>query len=231
MKSNTIGERIKLLRERKGITQAELAVALNVKRQTVDHWEQNIRDLKTQYTISIADYFNVTCDYVLRGVEAGNLNMHKTTGLSEDAINNLQKIKSNEVDELYKNKQLISIADMIIRHKRFVRLLDDLHRCMKRGSDHGYIFENINGFAYDLDRELQIEGNGAVSENVRKLLDTFHEFLDENSDIVYAFEDFLLSNLQFTFKAIYEDIAGIAKYNDDEDDGLTDKELEWELGY
>ena len=90
MNVNTIGSRIKNLRIKKGATQAEVANALNVKRQTVDQWESGARDLKTQYTISLADYFNVTSDYILRGIEAKNIDIYKKTSLNNEAINMLE---------------------------------------------------------------------------------------------------------------------------------------------
>ena len=87
MSSNTIGDRIKALREGRGETQADVAAALYVKRQTVDQWENNeTRDLKTTYTVALADYFNVTCDEILRGVKAENVSANKELGLSDKAI-------------------------------------------------------------------------------------------------------------------------------------------------
>ena len=65
----TIGGRIKKLREEKGEIQADVAKKLNVKRETVNQWENNTRDLKTEYTVKLADYYNTTCDYILRGYE------------------------------------------------------------------------------------------------------------------------------------------------------------------
>lgn len=62
--SNGIGERIRKLREEKGLTQQQLAKKMYVKRETVNQWENETRDLKTGYTISLADFFGVTCDYI-----------------------------------------------------------------------------------------------------------------------------------------------------------------------
>ena len=90
MDSNTIGTRIKALREKMGKTQADVAEALHVKRQTVDQWENGTRDLKTQYTISLADYFGVSCDEILRGIKAENLSINKKLGLSDKSIEILE---------------------------------------------------------------------------------------------------------------------------------------------
>jgi len=84
--SNTIGNRIEALRKSRKETQADLAKSLHVLRETVNQWESGTRDLKTQYTISLADHFGVTCDYLLRGIKADNVSVHEKTGLSNDAI-------------------------------------------------------------------------------------------------------------------------------------------------
>lgn len=79
---SAIGERIKALRISKKLTQAELAQALNVKRQTVAQWENQERDLKTGAIISLAKYFNVSTDYLL------GLTENTSTNISEIGISN-----------------------------------------------------------------------------------------------------------------------------------------------
>ena len=70
MECNTIGERIAHLRKVKGISQGDLAKAMYVKREVVTHWEIGDRDLKTDYTIKLPDYFSVTADDLLRCIPA-----------------------------------------------------------------------------------------------------------------------------------------------------------------
>ncbi len=94
-----IGERIKRLREDKGLTQAELAKKLNVKRETVNQWENNVRDLKTQYTISLAKEFNVSADYILgitpdiKTTDPTIKEICEYTGLSEKAVREISTLK------------------------------------------------------------------------------------------------------------------------------------------
>lgn len=64
-RGNSIGARIEQLRKEKGLTQAELGKELGVKRETVNQWESNTRDLKTQRIIDLAQFFGVTADYLL----------------------------------------------------------------------------------------------------------------------------------------------------------------------
>jgi len=97
-----IGNRIRDLREAKGDTQAYVAKILDVKRETVNHWENGVRDLKTEYTIKLAKYFDTTCDYILRGVKAENVDVNIKLGLEDDVIEiltDLQRIKLNYFDK------------------------------------------------------------------------------------------------------------------------------------
>ena len=64
-----ISDRIQSLRKSKGITQEQLADAVGVSRQAVSKWEaeQSIPDLER--VVAMAEYFDVTTDYLLRGIE------------------------------------------------------------------------------------------------------------------------------------------------------------------
>ena len=91
-RGNNIGVRIEHLRTSRNLTQAALAKEIGVKRETVVQWEGNSRDLKTSATIKLANFFNVSCDYILCGVSAENLDFSTETGLSERAIATLKSM-------------------------------------------------------------------------------------------------------------------------------------------
>ena len=57
--------RLKFLREQKGITMKKLASDLNMPYTTYINYEKNTREPNSEVLISIADYFNVTTDYLL----------------------------------------------------------------------------------------------------------------------------------------------------------------------
>lgn len=93
----SIGKRIETLRKQKGITQQQLANDFHVRREVVTKWETGLQDLKTDNIVKLADYFGVTCDYLLRGIKAENVDINKKLGLSDDAIFWLEKdIKPDE---------------------------------------------------------------------------------------------------------------------------------------
>lgn len=64
-----MADRIQYLRKTKGISQEELADKVGVSRQAVSKWEseQSMPDLDKVITMS--EYFDVTTDYILRGIE------------------------------------------------------------------------------------------------------------------------------------------------------------------
>lgn len=64
-----LSDRIQYLREVRGISQEGLAEKLGVSRQAVSKWEseQSMPDLDK--IISMSDYFEVTTDYLLKGIE------------------------------------------------------------------------------------------------------------------------------------------------------------------
>lgn len=68
------GDIIKELRKEWGITQSDLAKIVNVTQDSISLWEMNKRVPDTQYIILLADYFNVTVDYILgRSDDFGNV--------------------------------------------------------------------------------------------------------------------------------------------------------------
>ena len=60
-----IGRTIKELRQKKGITQEELAEALRVSVQTVSRWENSVNVPDLAMLPELTAYFNVTADYLL----------------------------------------------------------------------------------------------------------------------------------------------------------------------
>lgn len=63
-----IADRIKQVRERNKMTQAELAKRIGITRSGVNAWEMGISVPSTQYIVELAQIFNVSTDYLL-GVE------------------------------------------------------------------------------------------------------------------------------------------------------------------
>ncbi|MDL2324900.1 helix-turn-helix domain-containing protein [Ruminococcaceae bacterium OttesenSCG-928-A16] len=64
-----MADRIQLLRKAKGISQEELADKIGVSRQSVSKWESEQSMPDMDKVIILSDYFEVTTDYILKGIE------------------------------------------------------------------------------------------------------------------------------------------------------------------
>lgn len=61
----TCGSRIALLRDKRRLKQEELAHVLGISRASLSHYEQNRREPDHETLIRIADFFQVSIDYLV----------------------------------------------------------------------------------------------------------------------------------------------------------------------
>ena len=64
MKGNFFGEKLKELRLEKGLSQRKLGEILGVCNQTVSFWETGSREPDLDSIVNIADFFEVSIDYL-----------------------------------------------------------------------------------------------------------------------------------------------------------------------
>ena len=62
----TTVEKILDLAEGKGILRTELADLLSVAEYILDDWQRGVRQPTISDIVKISDYFNVSCDYLLK---------------------------------------------------------------------------------------------------------------------------------------------------------------------
>ncbi|WP_211203946.1 helix-turn-helix domain-containing protein [Peptoniphilus duerdenii] len=82
---SNLGSNIKYLREKNNLSQKELAKILNISNSTLSQYESNVRVPSDDIKILIADYFNVSLDYLL--------------GRSSNPHKNNKKTKVDELEE------------------------------------------------------------------------------------------------------------------------------------
>lgn len=58
-------ERLKILRKEKGKTQTEIAELIGVRKLAYAHYEQGKRKLSVDALVTLAQYYDVTTDYLL----------------------------------------------------------------------------------------------------------------------------------------------------------------------
>lgn len=62
---NIIFHRIRGLREDSDLTQTQLSRHLNISQRAYSHYENGTRDIPTNILIAIADFYDVSIDYLL----------------------------------------------------------------------------------------------------------------------------------------------------------------------
>lgn len=84
--------RIKDLREDKDLKQSELAEIINTSQQNLSNYEQEKSSPTKEIWIKLADYFNVTTDFLM-GKTNNPSNENLTDGLTSEEIKELIKYK------------------------------------------------------------------------------------------------------------------------------------------
>lgn len=79
----TLADRIKTLRERAGLTQAEIARQLGISRAGVNAWEMGLSVPSTPYVVELAKKFGVSTDYLLGMEDTATVSVK---GLSEKQV-------------------------------------------------------------------------------------------------------------------------------------------------
>lgn len=77
-----MADRIQYLRKTKGLSQEELANKVGVSRQAVSKWESGQSTPDIEKIIIMSELFEVTTDYILKGVEPANM-------VNKETINSL----------------------------------------------------------------------------------------------------------------------------------------------
>lgn len=87
-----LNENIKSLRLARGLNQVEFAKAMGVSKQCVSNWENDNVMPSIEMLVKIADFFNVTTDYVLGRNEKTYIDV---SGLTNEQISHISLIVSD----------------------------------------------------------------------------------------------------------------------------------------
>lgn len=110
------------LRENKNIFQKDLANILNVEQATVSQWENGKRIPDSETLIKIANYFNVTVDFLI-GNDKKGITTFKEQEMKEKEILKKLLVKNGYMkeDEDLSNEELNKIMKFIIQNKEFIK--------------------------------------------------------------------------------------------------------------
>ncbi|GGH46241.1 transcriptional regulator [Paenibacillus silvae] len=82
----SFGERLSYLRNKKGLSQEELAKVFKIGKSTLGMYETNKREPKHDMTARIAEYFNVSIDWLTTGK---NEKSESELALPEEVVSNV----------------------------------------------------------------------------------------------------------------------------------------------
>ncbi|OZV13554.1 hypothetical protein CIW83_03130 [Tissierella sp. P1] len=124
-----IGKRIKTLRNERNLLQKDLAEQLNLSQQTISLYESEKRQPDYQILQSIADFFNVSVDYLLGRTDIKDsfiLSVKEDEtkfGIHNKIVDEIEKLSPESQEELKKLIELYKIRDM---QKRNTEVADEL---------------------------------------------------------------------------------------------------------
>lgn len=215
---NAFAERLTELRENSGKKRQEVADDICISRASLEYYEKGKRKPDIEVLLKLADYYGVTCDYLLKGVKTENIKIHEATGLSDKAIEVLQKFI-----EISKGGVLNSECEKEInRYEDFLKSPEAYQRYI------GYFGKNNKEYTFEnwLSKENEnkleyIEVFKMYSEYEAKIvLSTLNDLL-EKEDIL----DFMLSLYIYLYAeiktpegelnaALYQDYYGSDVYTE-----------------
>ena len=104
--------RIKILREKRGLIQAILATELGITQQTLSKYEKDVNIIKIDVLKRLAEYFNVTTDYLLGLSDVkrdltGQLKISETLDEYYDLIEVYKKLDRNDQELVWSILQIV----------------------------------------------------------------------------------------------------------------------------
>ena len=170
-----IGNKIKTLREKKGLTQLELSKDLNVVRQTVAQWENQERDLKTGAIISLAKYFNVSADYLLGLTENTSTNISEIgisnkTGFSTSTVENILNLSAEHKTILDKIINELLKSDLLEKFEELKENNIKLINLYQTDSIYNKLVEDEELTYHTIDNADELNGKFIFKDEYSKLL-------------------------------------------------------------
>ncbi|AXO96232.1 MULTISPECIES: helix-turn-helix domain-containing protein [Bacillus] len=113
-----IGEKIKELRKNNKITQEQLGNAIGVSKMAISYFEKGKKSPGRESLEKIADYFNVTTDYLLGRSEDPELSEEENKIVTEEGKNIMALIESLPEDERKKAWEQLEMYVTYMQNKK-----------------------------------------------------------------------------------------------------------------
>ena len=109
------------LMKKNGTTQRELANFLDVRPQTISLYCIGETQPNVDKLMKIAEFFDVTTDYLATGVITENVPVYEMTGLSQGTVENLKLVKEGYFEE---SPYMLALLDLILGDKDFYTAME-----------------------------------------------------------------------------------------------------------
>lgn len=113
------GQRLKMLRDEKKITQGDLAEYLGVGRPTVAGYETKGKQPSFEILKNIADFFDVSLDYLLGRTDIPSPHIQKNTSPADELSKDIHNLSPESQEEMRKLVELYKIKDKQDRNSEF----------------------------------------------------------------------------------------------------------------
>ncbi|UMZ73684.1 cobalamin-dependent protein [Natranaerofaba carboxydovora] len=175
--------RLKKLRKGNNIMQKELAKELNLVQTTIANYEKNLRFPNQENLTKIADYFNVSLDYLL--------------GRTDIAVNSLELLKENEkkINELNLDNPHSSLMESYLQallECNKEKAINLIHEAIKEGISlediYLYVFEPaLKKIGYLWEKaEVTVDEEHYCTELTKQLMSRFFSYMNKNSTKNYT---------------------------------------------
>ena len=112
----------------KKTTQKELAKYLNVRPQTVSYYCTGESLPNCEQLLMIADFFGVTCDFLMTGRRTENKPVRELLGLSEITVQNLKAVKDGYFED---TPYMLAALDCLLGDKDFYITIEEAVEYLK----------------------------------------------------------------------------------------------------
>ena len=123
------------LMQEKGINSVTLASETGISQSIISHWRNGEKSPTMGNLITLADYFNVDCEYLIKGKRAKNYPISAVTGLSDKAISKLKRLKRDNGLNM-----MMDALNRIIESDSFEPLLSELVEYVTANPDKSFTY-------------------------------------------------------------------------------------------
>ena len=108
----------------KAVAPAELAELLGTSTQTISYYINGKRKPAYDNLVSLCDFFHVSADYLMFGLDSNNKALNEQTGLTNDAINML--VQAHETNKYPGTTDISTLLSDLLSDRDFYEFMEDV---------------------------------------------------------------------------------------------------------